>query len=171
MVVRPKPRYSFNRRMVRCSRYWYLRVVRQHASAHNIARGLALGVFIGALPIIPFQSVVVIALAFVLHTNKFSAWLATCYSNVFTLVPFYYFLYRVGILVVPVQGLVFDPKHLGMRELIAAGWDLFGVMMLGGVLFGVPATVITYFVSLKAVQRYRHMKSERRARRRAALGG
>ncbi|MGE4554120.1 MAG: DUF2062 domain-containing protein [Desulfovibrionaceae bacterium] len=168
--MRPKPKYSWWRRQARCSRYWYLRVVRQHASAHNIARGLALGVFIGALPIIPFQSVVVIALAFLLRTNKFAAWLATCYSNVFTLVPFYYFLYRVGELVVPVQGLVFDPQHLTMRDLITAGWDLFGVMMLGGVVFGVPATVLTYFVSLKAVQRYRQMKSERRARRRAAFG-
>lgn len=156
--------------MARCTRYWYLRVVRQHASDHNIARGLALGVFIGALPIIPFQSVVVIALAFLLRTNKFSAWLATCYSNVFTLVPFYYFLYRIGILVAPVPGLVFNPDQLTMRELIQTGWDLFGVMTLGGILFGVPAALITYVLSLKSVQRYRRIKRERRAQRRSVAG-
>lgn len=152
-------------RTKRLTRYWYLRIIRQNASARNIALGLALGVFIGALPIIPFQTIAVVALAFLFRTNKLSAWLATCYSNVFTMVPFYSFLFVVGKLVVPFEGVTFDPAHLSMKELIATGWDAFLVMTAGGVVFGVVAAALTYFVSLQAVRRYRKLRHERRRRR------
>ena len=152
-------------RTKRITHYWYLRIIRQNASAQNIALGLALGVFVGALPIIPFQTITVVVLAFFLRTNKLSAWLATCYSNVFTMVPFYSFLFVIGKLVMPFEGVTFDPKHLAMKELIATGWDVFLVMTTGGVVFGVVAALLTYFVSLQAVRRYRMLRHERRRRR------
>ncbi|MGE4293769.1 MAG: DUF2062 domain-containing protein [Desulfovibrio sp.] len=152
-------------RTKRISRYWYYRIIRQNASAQNIALGLALGVFVGALPIIPFQTITVVVLAFLLRTNKFSAWLATCYSNVFTMVPFYSFLFVIGKLVMPFEGVTFDPKHLSMKELIATGWDAFLVMSAGGLVFGIVAALLTYFVSLQAVRRYRKLRHERRQRR------
>lgn len=137
--------YSRWTRYKRGARYWYLRIIRQSASARNIALGLALGVFVGALPIIPFQTVTIIPLAFIFKTNKLSAWLATCYSNVFTLVPFYTFLFYVGKTCLPVGDIVFDPKKLEMMQLIATGWDVFLVMLAGGFIFGIPAAGLTYF--------------------------
>jgi hypothetical protein len=152
-------------RTKRLVRYWYLRVIRQNASARNIALGLALGVFVGAMPIIPFQTFAIIALAFIFRTNKLSAWLATCYSNVFTMGPFYTFLFFIGKLVMPFEGLHLDPEHLAMKELIASGWELFLVILVGGLIFGVVAGVLTYFFSVQAIRRYRRLRHERRRRR------
>ncbi len=144
----------------RWTRYWYLRLMRQNSSPKNLAVAMALGMFIGAMPIIPFQSLVVVALAFVLRVNKLAAWLATCYSNAATMVPFYYFLYKIGIAVTRLD-VAFDPNNLEMEQLISAGWDVFGVMFVGGFTFGVPAAILTYFVSLFGIRRYRQRRAMR----------
>lgn len=150
----------------RWTRYWYLRLMRQNSSPKNLAAAMALGMFIGALPIMPFQSVVVIALAFVLRVNKLAAWLATCYSNAATMVPFYYFLFLVGEAVTPFDDVVFDPSHLEMEQLIESGWEVFVVMFSGGLAFGIPATIATYFLSLFIIRRYRQRRAIRLLRKR-----
>lgn len=165
MALGPYCKYSRWTRLTRLSRYWYLRVIRQGATPHNIALGLALGVFVGALPIIPFQTFTIIALAFIFRTNKLSAWLATCYSNLATMVPFYTFLFFVGKTVLPVGDIAFDPKKLEMMQLIGTGWDVFLVMCAGGVIFGVPAAALMYFLSLRAITRFRRLRHDRRRSR------
>jgi len=140
--------------------------MRQQSSPKNLAAACALGMFIGSMPIIPFQSVVVIALAFVMRVNKLAAWLATCYSNAATMVPFYYFLFQVGKTVMPVQDVAFDPQNLRMVDMIEAGWTLFAVMFAGGLVFGIPATIITYFGSLFLIRRYRERRAIRLLRKR-----
>lgn len=147
-------------------KYWYLRTMRQNSSPKNLATALALGMFIGALPIIPFQSVVVIALAFVLRVNKLAAWLATCYSNAATMVPFYYFLFVIGKGITPFDDVVFDPSNLEMEQLIHSGWKVFIVMFSGGLAFGIPATILTYFLSLFVIRRYRQRRALRILRKR-----
>ncbi|BDQ32488.1 DUF2062 domain-containing protein [Pseudodesulfovibrio portus] len=149
----------------RLTRYWFLRLMRQKSSPKNLAAACALGMFIGAMPIIPFQSVVVIFLAFVFRVNKLAAWLATCYSNAATMVPFYYFLFAVGKAVMPFQDVAFDPNHLEMTHLIDAGWHVFAVMFMGGLVFGIPATIVTYFLTLYVVRRYRRRKAIRALRK------
>lgn len=150
----------------RWTKYWYLRLMRQNSSPKNLAAAMALGMFIGSMPIIPFQSVVVIALAFVFKVNKLAAWLATCYSNAATMVPFYYFLYLVGSAVTPFDNVAFDPNNLEMEKMIEAGWDVFMVMFAGGLAFGIPATIVTYFLSLYIIRRYRERRAMRQLRKR-----
>ncbi|MBG0789245.1 MAG: DUF2062 domain-containing protein [Desulfovibrionaceae bacterium] len=142
--------------------------MRQKSSPKNLAAACALGMFIGSMPIMPFQSVVVIALAFVMRVNKLAAWLATCYSNAATMVPFYYFLFLVGKTVMPFGDVAFDPKHLEMTQLIDAGWQVFAVMFAGGFVFGVPATILTYFLTLFVVRRYRRRRAVRMLRNRSS---
>ncbi|MUM78329.1 DUF2062 domain-containing protein [Pseudodesulfovibrio sp. F-1] len=149
----------------RWSRLWYLRLMRQNSSPRNLAAAMALGMFIGAMPIMPFQSVVVVALAFAFRVNKLAAWLATCYSNAATMVPFYYFLFKVGRAVTGVEGVTFDASKLEMEQLISAGWDLFLVMFAGGLAVGIPATVATYFLSLFIIRRYRQRRAIRLLRK------
>ncbi|MBI9080628.1 MAG: DUF2062 domain-containing protein [Pseudodesulfovibrio sp.] len=153
----------------RWMKYWYLRLMRQNTTPKNLAAALALGVFIGALPIIPFQSVVVVALAFFMRVNKLAAWLATCYSNAATMVPFYYFLFLIGKAVTPFHDVAFDPTQLEMEQLISAGWEVFVVLFSGGLVFGLPATILTYFLSLFIIRRYRQRRAIRILRKRTGI--
>lgn len=150
----------------RWTKYWYLRLMRQKSSPKNLAAACALGMFIGAMPIMPFQSVVVIALAIVFRVNKLAAWLATCYSNAATMVPFYYFLFLVGKTVMPFEDVAFDPGNLEMTQLIDAGWHAFAVMFAGGMIFGIPATILTYFGTLFVIRRYRQRRAVKMLRKR-----
>ena len=146
-------------------KYWYLRVMRQNSSPKQLASALALGMFIGALPIIPLQSVIVVALAFFFKLNKLAAWMATNYSNVITMGPFYYFLFHVGKVVVPFEGVTLDLNKLEMMQLIESGWDLYIVMFTGGLVFGIPATILTYFISLFSIRVYRKRRAIRMLRK------
>lgn len=138
-------------------RFQYLRLMRQSASAHSLAMGLAVGVFVGFLPIIPFQTVTSLALAFVLRGNPVGAAIGTLVSNPLNVIPFYAMLYWVGGLcwrtTVP-----FDPTNLNMSHMLELGLDFFLVMCLGGVLLGIPAACITYVLTFRGVNAYRQRR-------------
>ncbi|THB64047.1 MAG: DUF2062 domain-containing protein [Desulfovibrio sp.] len=171
-------------RLKRIIRFYYLRIIRLRTSAHSIALGIALGVFIGCLPIIPFQSVVVLALAFIFRANKVAAFVCTFFSNALTMIPFYAVLYLIGSFVLQIFGVsvaedmrtfdqlvakfsqMFNPDDMSMRDLIRGSWELFLVLMTGGVILGVPWSIGMYFLGRKTVLGYRRRRAQRMMRRR-----
>ena len=156
-------------RIKRFFRYHYLRLMRLRKSSHEIALGLALGIFVGFLPIVPFQSITVLILAFIFRGSKIAAFSGTWISNPLNWVFFYYGLYLVGSLILPFPEVKFDPEHLEMGELIAAGWKVFATMVAGGLILGIPSSIITYFLTRKAVVEYRKRKVLRRLKKKAGL--
>lgn len=144
-------------------RYWYLRLVRIKASPGNIARGLAAGVFVGLLPVLPFQTIIAIGLAFIVRGSKIAAALGTWISNPLNWVPLYMLFYYVGKAVVPFDVPPFDPSQLEMAQMIEMGWKFFAVMMAGGLVIAIVPTILSYFLALKGVSVYR-------SRRQARLG-
>lgn len=154
-------------KLKRFIRYWYLRLVRIQASPQNIARGLAAGVFVGLLPVLPFQTIIAIALAFVVRGSKIAAALGTWVSNPLNWVPVYMMFYYVGKAVVPFDVPAFDPSQLEMAQMIEMGWKFFIVMMVGGLVVATPSAVVSYFIAFKGVSVYR---AKRKARLRRPSG-
>ena len=161
-------------RLRRFVRFQYLRLMRQSASSHSLAMGLAVGVFVGFLPIIPFQTVVSLALAFVLRGNPVGAAIGTFVSNPLNVIPFYAMLYCVGGLLWHTT-VAFDPANLDMTRMLELGRDFFLVMCLGGVVLGIPAAFVTYVLTFRGVNAYRQRRTIKllrawQARRDARLG-
>lgn len=146
-------------------RYGYLRIVRIKASPHTVARGVAVGVFVGCLPVIPFQTVIALALAVVFRCNKLAAALGTWVSNPLNVPFFYYGLYRVGRFFVPECNLHLDFKHLALSEMLLQGRELVALMTVGGVVVGLPSSVITYFLTLRVVRLYHARRAARRLKK------
>ncbi|UZP68391.1 DUF2062 domain-containing protein [Desulfovibrio mangrovi] len=142
----------------RSLRYNYLRVMRLKASTHAVAMGLAVGVFVGFLPVIPFQTVIALAFAFVFRASKIPAALGTWISNPVNLIPFYTMLYYVGRFFMPVDTPELDFHHLELESMIQQGWGLVVVMFTGGVILGVPGAFVTYVVSFRIVNSYRQKR-------------
>ncbi|MDL2209563.1 DUF2062 domain-containing protein [Desulfovibrio sp. OttesenSCG-928-O18] len=151
-------------KLKRFIRYWYLRLVRIQATPHNIAIGLAAGVFVGLLPVLPFQTILAIGLAFLVRGSKIAAALGTWVSNPLNWVPVYMMFYYVGKAVVPFDVPPFDPQQLEMAEMIEMGWKFFTVMMVGGLVVATPSAVVSYFVARKGIQVYRTRRQARLCR-------
>lgn len=69
-------------------------------SAHAVALGAAIGIFVGLTPTVGAQMVIVLILSAVcgrfLNFNKLAAVMAVYVTNPLTLVPIYYFEYNLG---------------------------------------------------------------------------
>lgn len=152
-------------RVGRSLRFAYLKILRIKAPPHSIGLGMAVGVFVGCLPLIPFQTVIAVALAFVLRCSKISAALGTWVSNPANVVFVYYFLYRIGRLIIPGNAQGFDPSQLALTDMLASGWHLVMVMSVGGLVIGIPAAIVTYFLTVRMVLLYHKKRAARRLKR------
>ena len=154
-------RVTMLEKVKRFIRYWYLRLIRIQASPHTIAMGLAAGVFVGLLPVLPFQTVIAVALAFVVRGSKIAAALGTWVSNPLNWVPVYMLFYYVGKAVVPFDVPAFSPSHLEMTRMIEMGWKFFTVMMVGGLVVAIPSAIVSYFIAIKGITAYRAKRKAR----------
>ena len=81
-------------------RQWLRAILQLQDTPHSIALGTSLGVFIGLTPSFGIQMMLVLTLAFLtkpfFHFNRFAALVAVYVSNPFTMVPIYWFNYRIG---------------------------------------------------------------------------
>lgn len=148
-------------RLKRIVRFNYLRVLRLKTSAHSIALGCGIGLFVGFLPIIPVQTPVVLTLAFLARANKLAAFLFTFISNPLNMALFYLMLYKVGVFLLPFEKVPFHIKGAKIMYLFETGWRLWTIMFCGGLVLGIPGGIITYFVMLRLILIYRKRRALR----------
>jgi len=143
------------------------KIKRLQGNPHYIAMGMAIGVFVGVTPTIPFHTALAIVLAFVLRGSKPAAAIGVWIANPLTIPLFYYGGYKVGV------GLFGGNRGDGpnidlMIHLLESGIPLaeklelikgflshhFGVacmMLAGSVVLAVIPTIATYFITRKLV--------------------
>src|SRR5210317_1471269 len=81
----------------RAARYYYLRFIRLRGKPSELARGIAVGTFIGITPTIPFHTILALICASLLRSSKIAAVLATfVVSNPLTFFLQYYFSWKIG---------------------------------------------------------------------------
>lgn len=154
-------------RFIRCQ---YFKLVRIEAPPSQVALGLAIGVFVGCLPIVPFQFATALGLAFLLRSSKVAALIGTLISNPLNFVPFYMMIYWVGravtgLEVSPPAPAMLHPDNFDFSDLLDGSRALLIVMMSGGFVLALPSSLIAYFLGLKAVTRYRRRRAARLLKR------
>jgi len=146
----------------RAARYIYLRFIRLKGDPITLARGVAVGTFIGITPTIPLHTVMALFLSFILRGSKVAALLATfIVSNPLTFFPQYYLSWQIGNWLLPGKHSWSDVSELinlvvtGARfnETLAAfghvGTNSLTVLILGGIVLAIPFTLVFYFLSYK----------------------
>lgn len=145
----------------RSVRFIYLRFVRLRGHPHELAFGMALGVFAGSMPILPFQTAFAVFLAIILKGSKITAALGTWISNPLNWYFLYYYSYKIGarLLGLPSTNKVFHSVmasiHQGegawviFNKIAGAGGGFMGAFLLGGFILAVVFSVPTYFVFLR----------------------
>lgn len=147
--------------MLRGLSHAYKKMLRLKSSPHEVALGLSLGVFVGLLPIIPLQTVTVLLLALALRCSKLTALLGTLISNPLNIPFLYFIMFKLGRYFMPDLRGCFNPEHITFLDLLQTGWHVFGTMLLGGVLIGIPSSVAAYFLAYYLTKYHR----ARRARK------
>ena len=144
----------------RAARYYYLRFVRLRGHPSVLARGVAVGTFIGITPTIPFHTLLALFFAFILRGSKITALLVTVMvSNPLTFFLQYYFSWKIGNWFTPGEHSWEEVSTLleaivnggNFRETLAAlaeiGVNSLMILIGGGIILAVPFTIAFYFIS------------------------
>ena len=157
-------------------KYYYLKFLRLKGEPQELAIGMSVGIFIGMMPIMPFQIVSAVGLALLFRGSKITAILGTWISNPFNWFLLYYYNYKVGafILGLSEKNAIFssimtavksgeDPMVI-VEKIFAGGGIVAATFLLGGLVMGICASVPSFFVSLyvfKYIKSWHQLRKER----------
>jgi uncharacterized protein (DUF2062 family) len=142
-------------------------------SPASLARGTAIGVFIGIAPLMPFKSVLIVLITVAARSSTVAALLVcTVICNPFTYIPLYYFSWLVGNFVMPGrtswESLIAAINRMQEAGLVAAiplvgqiGFDAGAVLLAGGLVLALPMAFCSYPVALRffvKIERKRYEK-------------
>ena len=126
------------------------RVKTLQGDPHYIAVGMAIGVFIGITPTLPFHTVIAVALAFIFRGSKVAAALGVWFCNPITAPIFYLGSYKTGMFILG-HSAPFDIKYESILELVKLGMDVTIAMIIGGVILGILPGIAAYFITRKII--------------------
>jgi uncharacterized protein (DUF2062 family) len=148
----------------RTFRYHWLKFRRLQGDPRKLAWGMALGVFIGVTPTVPFHTILALTLAPLLRVSPVTAYLGIWIMNPLTIAPLYLAAYKVGKVCLHAVG-----KPLIMPQVynFQAFLHLLGkgglALQIGGLIIALPPAIISYFLTLWVMQRYRQRKARKAA--------
>jgi hypothetical protein len=134
------------------------RVKQLHGDPHYVAMGMAIGVFIGITPTVPFHTVIAVALAFIFRGSKAAAALGVWFCNPLTAPLFYWGSYKTGMFILGDPGSI-DVKFESILELLKLGSDITMAMIAGGVILGILPGIAAYFLTRKVFITIRSRKT------------
>ncbi|HKJ15346.1 MAG: DUF2062 domain-containing protein [Desulfobulbaceae bacterium] len=144
----------------RAARYYYLRFVRLKGHPGVLARGVAIGTFVGITPTIPFHTILSLLFAFILRGSKIAALFSTIIvSNPITFLPQYYLSWQIGNWLTPGKhswkdvSILIDAIINGGKfgETLTAlgqiGMESLIILLAGGMVLALPFTLFFYCLS------------------------
>jgi len=137
-------------------RVFYNRFISLKGAPREIAAGMAIGVFIGVTPTIPFHTVAIVFLCLLFRQNMTAAILgATCVSNPVTIPLFYLAQYELGRSLLNYESLKVTLNDYSLKSILDLGWNILYPLQVGGLLMAVVFTVPAYFITYRAVSALR----------------
>lgn len=172
----PQPRTgkSIKYQPRRLARYYYLRFLRLKGDPGSIARGVALGLYIGVTPTIPLHTILIISLSLPLRANAIAGVMAAAViSNPLTFFQQYYFSWLIGAWLLP-GDLSWDrvktltdaigqntPFAETMKLIGQLGFETVSTLVAGGCILALPFAVAGYFFTLRFFQKVREKRREK----------
>lgn len=128
-----------------------------------IARGMAIGVFIGITPTFPFHTVIALAFSFIFKGSKAAAAVGVWIGNPITIPFLYWGCYQAGRFFLPNSiPLDFNMKYVSITELAKLGLDATLSMLLGGVIIGILPGIASYVIAYKFIEAIRIKQGRKR---------
>jgi uncharacterized protein (DUF2062 family) len=144
----------------RTVRYQWLRLVRLRGDPFVLARGIAIGTFIGFTPTIPFHTILIIFFCVVGRGHLLAGLIASLLvSNPLTIPLQYYISWKVGTILTGsslsweqvkyLMGIAHDVNIFeALRLIYVDSFRLMVSVLLGGIVFSLPIAITAYFSAL-----------------------
>lgn len=148
------------------SRYFFSERVRAllklNEPPHKLALALAVGVFIGFSPWFGLHILSCFLFAWLFRLNKVVVLTGNFVNNPWTVVPLYAFCLWFGTVITGSGTAVPEIawKDLGFRDIFTVLLPYLWPFVAGTIVVGAAAGVVTYFVFLWAIKRYRRGEKE-----------
>jgi len=165
-------------RIKRLFRYYWLRLYRLQGNPSALAGGFAIGIFVGLTPTLPVQTPIILTLTLLTRTSFpagiLSSWLV---CNPLTMVPIYFFSYSIGQAlfgtaqssgdILSLISLINTAAPLGdiMASVSTLGWQAICLLLVGSLVFAIPAGLISYFPAFRLAETIAALKKQRKAKR------
>ncbi len=146
----------------RLIKFYYIKFIRLKGDPRTIARGIAIGIFIGITPTIPFHTIALLVFVPIFRANLIAAFLASILiCNPLTYFPQYYLSWLIGNLLTPtdlsweriseVMKIVFSDAGMidKFNSFTQLGTDTVIVLGVGGFVLATPFAIASYYLSLK----------------------
>jgi hypothetical protein len=125
---------------------------------------MALGIFIGMTPTIPFHFISALTLAPLLRVSPVTAVLGIQICNPLTIPFLYLTAFRVGQFLLHGGAPLRLPETYTIANWLALLWRGGLALQVGGVIIAIPPAIVSYFLTLWIINRYRRFKAQREAR-------
>ncbi|WP_456432205.1 DUF2062 domain-containing protein [Thermosulfuriphilus sp.] len=157
--------HSLTRGIIRFFRYHYLRLLRLRAERETLCRGVALGIFIGLTPTIPFHTALILLFSPIIRANIIAALAAALWvSNPLTIPIQYGLAWWLGRLFLPIEvsseeigGWVKTIKEEGFLK---AAWGFFHlggktllILQTGGLILASLPALVAYVLISRTVRK------------------
>jgi uncharacterized protein (DUF2062 family) len=109
------------------------------------AKGLALGVFIGFLPVNGFQVLIAVTIATLTRVSKVAAAIGTHVTNPWTTIPILIIDYYVGCFLIGKKPCFPHVDPSSLHSIISCGKEIIIPMFVGGIFLGAIFSVLSYF--------------------------
>jgi uncharacterized protein (DUF2062 family) len=151
-------------------RYFHDKFISLKGEPKAIAMGMAIGVFVGVTPTIPFHTALLVVIAVLFKRNVTAAYLGSwVISNPITIPVFYFTQYELGRYLLGIAPTDFNLAGLSLQHIVSIGWHIAIPLLLGGIimapLFAVPAYFITHRAVLTIRKNMNHDNSEKNSQK------
>jgi uncharacterized protein (DUF2062 family) len=141
-------------------RTFYERFISLKGEPAQIAAGLAIGVFVGVTPTIPFHTAIIVLIGLLFRRNITAGYLGAWFiSNPLTIPLLYVAQYELGRFLLGMERSRFAITDYTLGSVAALGWEILLPLLTGGILMAPFFAVPAYFIARRLITAIRNRRS------------
>ncbi len=136
---------------------FYEKFISLQGEPARIASGIALGVFVGVTPTIPFHTVIIILISFLFRQNLTAGYLGSwVISNPLTIPLFYGSQYELGRLLLGMERCHFEFHDYTFNTVTTLGSQIMIPLLTGGILMAPFFSILAYWIAYRLAKAFRN---------------
>ena len=139
---------------------FYIKVIRINDTAHNIAKAISIGIFLGCIIPVGFQVFAIIFLTFIIRINFFLAFAGSLITNFYTVIFIYPLFYYTGLKIlkyITTQYIIEKDINItniffSLNNLKNISFNIFIPWAIGAIIYGIILGILSYVITYMIIK-------------------